>query len=115
MEKPGVSSKEVTGLFQTATGAITHPMLDFTHYPGKWVGKKGDPKRHWVPSERFKDGIHWSFPAWFVAIVGISLLVTALGGISKIFEGVMPTKKEKKAIEDVKFVIGAGPLGLLGL
>lgn len=111
-----VEAKAVTGIGQTIAGAFTHPIISFRTQPGRFVGSRKDPNRKFIPNPRFPDGVYWSFPAWFVAIAGMAVLVRAMGGMEKILEGLEATDKEKKAMEDLTWesmLAGITPLGWL--
>lgn len=103
---PG-TPKEVTGLGQTVAGAFTHPTISFRYQPGKFKRiKKGGPKV-FVPNVHFPEGVFYSFPAWLAALVGIPVLITAVGGLGKILSGIGLNTKEKSALERLRQV-GSG-------
>lgn len=90
---------EIQGMFQHIATAASYPMFSFKIQPGKYKGRGAT--RHFVKNDRFPEGVNIAFPAWFVFIVGLPIIVTAVGGIDKLLSGIGLSQKEETAMEEV--------------
>ena len=108
------------GLGQLVSKGLSEPMLRFRIQPGKYKypnrkrksnGRVVMGKRQFIPSPTFPEGITFSFPSWFVATVGITAVIIAMGGIEKILQGAEPSEKEWNAMD---LVICTTPIGITG-
>lgn len=90
----------VTGIGQKVAAALSHPMLTFRLQPGRY--KKHAGKKEFVPNPAFPMGIDFSVPAYVVLIVGLVVLVNAIGGLSKLISGLKPTTPEEQAMESLQ-------------
>jgi hypothetical protein len=122
-----VQEEAVGGIGELIAQGVSEPMFRVRIQPGKYKypnrkrlksGKIQMGKRQFVPSPTFPDGIILSFPAWFVATVGLAVLIYAIGGVEKIISGVKPSDEENEALNQLllsaanPWVAGAKALGL---
>jgi len=106
---PGpAAAQAVTGAGQMIAGAATYPMLHFVIQPGRWryekrkndKGKYVRGPRYFEPNPRFPEGVRFSIPSWFVLIVGLPVIIYAIGGIDKVLSGIEPNEKEEVSMWD---------------
>ena len=115
-----IGSEAVSIGGQIAKG-LGEPMISFVVQPGRYKypnrkrtagGKVKMGKRVFVPSPHFPGGIRISFPAWFVATVGIAVIIYGVGGIQKILSGERLNKQEEASLNDIVALTVGGPVGL---
>ena len=114
----------VTGLGNMIAKGLSEPMIRIKIQPGRYKypnrkklknGKVQMGKRKFVPNPMYPEGFQISFPAWFVATVGIGVVIYAVGGIENILSGGKPSKKEKSAVDTIFDVWSyTSPVGIAG-
>lgn len=120
-----VGPEEVVSLSQQIAKAASEPMLRFTIQPGKYkypnrkrlsTGKVKMGKRVFIPSPIFPAGITLSFPAWFVATVGLAMILHLVGSLEKLARGEKLTEDEQAGLlgaNVLDFWQASSPLGII--
>ena len=108
-----VVGEGVKGIGQMIASGMTHPFFHFRILPGSYkyphrkkdyrTGKVKMGKREYVPDPRFPDGITLSIPTWFVASVGLLVVIQGVIGLKKLLSGESLSLKEEKTLDLFKW------------
>lgn len=79
------------GFREHMVAGLKHGLINFHYQPGKWkkqriYDKDGKswhmgPKK-FIKNEHYPNGVYYSFPAWFVLLIGVPALAKLLGGLN---------------------------------